>query len=274
MKKYECGIQLYTLRNELAKDFEGTLKAVAEMGYTHVEFAGIYAGKSGAEVKALLDKYGLTCITVHHNADQLLEGGQQLMDFFKSFGAEYYTIPHIHVSNFETEEKRAALLEKFRKVAKLVKDNGMKLQYHNHDFEFGTLPDGTYYLDWLFAEMPEIMPQLDICWVRYGGEDPAKYIGKYADRMATIHLKDFFCEAGERGTVYELIGVEKAEYNKNTFVYRPLGRGLQDFDSVFAALDKTDIKYLIVEQDACDGANDTPMDVARISREYLRSRGL
>ena len=92
MKKFHVGIQLYGLRNTMAADFEGTLKAVADMGYEYVEFAGYY-GKSAEEIKALLDKYNLKCISVHQGLDFYDEDADKAAEFLKTFGVKYSVIP-------------------------------------------------------------------------------------------------------------------------------------------------------------------------------------
>ncbi len=276
MKKYYSGVQLYSVRDDLKADFEGTLKKVAEIGYEYVEFAGYYGGKTGEEIKALLDKYGLKSISVHQNINMFLEKGQEAVDFFKAYGVKYVSVPWYAVENYLTEEAREATLKTFSKVAELLYKNGMVLQYHNHDFEFGKLDDGRYFLDWLYDSIPAhlLNPQLDVCWVHYAGEDPVKYIKKYAHRMNTIHFKDFTCKALGGGPVYELIGVDKEADKKEEgdFEFRPLGKGIQDFDAMLEALEDTDVKYVIVEQDDC--YDTPPLEAIKISREFLRIKGI
>ncbi len=276
MKKYIAGLQMYSVRDQLKEDFEGTVKAVAEMGYKDVEFAGYYGGLTGEQMKALLDKYGLVSISVHENIEVFLEKGKEAVDFFKAFGVKYVTVPHYSAEHYETEEARKETLEKFTKVATLLREHGMILQYHNHDFEFGKLDDGRYYLDWLYESMPEnlLKPQLDVCWVKYAGEDPVKYINKYKDRMFTIHFKDFVCKEFASGPVYELIGVKPKKKTKaeNGFAYRPLGKGMQDFDPMLAALENTGVEYIIVEQDNC--YDTPPLEAVKISREFLKTKGI
>lgn len=275
MKNYHAGVQLYSVRNELAADFEGTLEKVAKIGYEYVEFAGYYGEKSGEEIKALLDKYGLKCISVHQGVNMFLEQGQKAVDFFKAFGVKYVSVPWYAIENYLTEEKRAETLETFTKVAELLYKNDMVLQYHNHDFEFGKLDDGRYFLDWLYDSIPAhlLLPQLDVCWVHYASEDPVKYIKKYAHRMKTIHFKDFVAKKLGGGPVYELIGAARTQKREdNGFEFRPLGKGIQDFDAMLAALEDADAEYIIVEQDQC--YDTPPLEAIAISREFLRTKGI
>lgn len=275
MKKLHSGVQLYSVREELKADFEGTLKKVAEIGYEYVEFAGYYGDKTGEEIKALLDKYGLKSISVHQGADMFLQKGQEAVDFFKAYGVKYVSIPWYPIENYLTEEKREETLKVFTQVAELLHKNDMVLQYHNHDFEFGKLDDGRYFLDWLYDSIPAhlLMPQLDVCWVRYASEDPVKYIKKYANRIKTIHFKDFFAKQLGGGPVYELIGAARTQKREdNGFEFRPLGKGIQDFDAMLEALEDTGVEYVIVEQDQCYAT--PPMEAITISREFLRTKGI
>lgn len=265
MKKFHSGVQLYSIKDEVAADFEGALKKVAEIGYEYVEFAGDYGGHSAGEIKTLLAKYSLKCISAHCGAESI---DQALLDFFKVIGVKYVTIPWYDPNNFRDAEKREQLLKEFSKAAKLVKENGMVLQYHNHEFEFGKLDDGRYYLDWLFDSIPELEVQLDVCWVLYAGADPIEYINKYAHRMKTIHFKDFSADKlGFSDTV-------KFPKEDNGFMYRPMGRGIQDFDAIIAALEKTCVEYLIVEEEQEDCYEVPPVEAITISREYLRNKGI
>ena len=278
MKTYIPGVQLYTVRDDLQADFEGTIRQVAEMGYRAVEFAGYYGGRSGEEIRDLLDKYHLIAPSVHHPIGDFLTKGQEMVDFFKAFGVKYVTIPHYPGKNYKTEEARKATCETFMQVAELLAKNEMVLQYHNHDFEFGKTEDGTYYLDWLYGALPadKFQVQLDTCWVHYGGEDPVKYIEAYRDRMHTIHFKDFVCSKLAAGPVYELIGVEstgkKASFEESGFAQKPVGQGIQDFDAMLRAMEASAVEYVIVELD--DAKPLTAMEAIRQSMEWLRSRGL
>lgn len=273
-KKPVLGVQLYSVREDLMNDFEGTLAGVAAMGYKDVEFAGYYGDRTGEEIRAILDKYGLMCISVHQRIDMFLEQGQKAVDFFKVFGVKYVTVPWYPKEEYASEEGRAKILSDFTKVAKLLKDNGMFLQYHNHEFEFGKLDDGRYYLDWLYDSIPDdlLKAQLDLCWIRYAGEDPVKYIEKYDDRIPTIHFKDFDCDQFAAGAVYGLIGGKaNTDGNRAGFHYRPLGMGIQDMDALIEATGKTCNEYVIVEQDQSEDR--PPMEAIRISAEFLKAKG-
>ena len=100
MKKFNVGLQLYSVREDMAKDFEGTLKKVAEMGYEYVEFAG-YFGKSAKEIKEILNRYGLKCISVHQGPAPFFDNGYEIIDYLKELGIEYCVIPWYERKNLE-----------------------------------------------------------------------------------------------------------------------------------------------------------------------------
>jgi len=274
MKKFKVGLQLFSIRDEMEKDMDGTLGAIKAMGYDYVEFAGFY-GKSAEEIRMLLDKHGLKCISVHQNISESMEDMQAHADYLKVIGAKYSAIPWYDLEQFESNFDGVA--ELFMKVGKLFKDNGIQMLYHNHDFEFIKI-DGEYILDKLYATVPaeSLNPQLDTCWVRYAGVDPAEYIKKYTGRLSVIHLKDFKCNKLANGPVYELIGDdsknEMPSREDNDFKFLPLGMGLQDFPAILAAAESAGVEYVIAELD--DATEHSPMESAQMSREYLKTLGL
>ena len=155
MKKFNVGLQLYGVRNSMQNDFEGTLKAVSEMGYEYVEFAGYY-NKSGEEIKAILDRYGLKCISVHQGIEFFNENPEEKIKFLKTFGVKYCIIPWYEVSKLAGTPEWENTVASFNKIAKLLSENGMKLGYHNHDFEFRKF-EGKYLHDYIFEAVPGLV---------------------------------------------------------------------------------------------------------------------
>ena len=136
MKDLKVGIQLYSLRDELAKDMDSTLKRVKEMGYDYVEFAGFY-DKSADEIKALLDKHGLTAVSMHQSLDPYFsENAMDFIKFVNTLGIKYSAVPWMDSAVFHDEARYAEFVDKMRKAQKLLSENGIALCYHNHDFEF------------------------------------------------------------------------------------------------------------------------------------------
>ncbi len=272
MKKFNLGLQLYSVRNAMARDFEGTLKAVKEMGYNYVEFAG-YHGKSAEEIKALLEKYELTCVSVHQTLSiDDIEKAQAEIDFLKVIGVKYVVIPWFEKTRLAGSDSWEETAAKFNKMAELLAKNGMMLGYHNHDFEFKQ-HEGKYLHDYIFDAVPadKIFPEIDTCWVRYAGLNPADKIREFAGRVPVVHLKDFWTETLNGGAVYGLIGANAAEdTKKSTFEYRPVGTGLQDFDSILEACEESGTATVIVEQDEPETREE--LEAVKISADFLRSK--
>ena len=275
MKKFNVGIQLFGVRDSMAADFEGTLKALRDMGYEYVEFAGYY-GKTSEEIKNILDELGLKCISVHQTLDFFNDDPQGAVDYLKGFGVKYVVVPwyekHLLAGNPEWEQTA----ELFRDRAELFAKNGMMLGYHNHDFEFVKV-DGKYVHDYIFEAVAEdkIFPEIDTCWVRYAGLSPEDKICQFAGRVPVVHLKDFTCSALGGGPVYDLIGTDgstekTAAKQENVFEFRPLGNGIQDFAKILEACEKSGTETVIVEQDKTYGGM-TELEAAKIARDYLKN---
>lgn len=274
MKKFKIGLQLYSIRWQMEENMEETLKKVKEMGYECVEFAG-YFGRSAEEIRAMLDKYGLECVSVHLSSDVFLKDMEKEAQYMKTLGAKYYAIPWLNVENYKDEELYKKLIGNIKEMSAVLKKYGIQLCYHNHDFEFGK-KDGQYYLDRLYADTTndELMTELDTCWVHYAGENPVKYLEKYAGRADVVHLKDFECKNLAAGPVYDLIGSDdnnEGSKEEKGFEFRTVGSGRQDVKAILEAAEKAGAKYIIVEQDG-HGDND-PMEDVKKSREYLKTLG-
>ncbi len=270
MKKFHVGIQLYGVRGAMKEDFEGTLRAVAEMGYEYVEFAG-YHERSAEEIKELLDKYGLKCVSVHQALDFYDEDPDAAAEFLKTFGVKYSVIPHYKETLLAGSDVWEETKARFNKVAEVLRRHGMVLGYHNHDYEFNT-HDGKYLFDYIFDEV-DAVPEIDTCWVHYAGVEPTEKIAEYAGKVEIVHLKDFVCKRLAGGPTYDLIDANgnpiKTTREDNGFEFRPLGQGRQNFAAILEACEAAGTEYLIVEQDQ---PNDlTELEAARRSREYLRN---
>ncbi len=275
MKQFKVGLQLYSVRDAMEKDMDATLKAVKEMGYDYVEFAG-YFGKTAEEVKALLDKYELTAISVHQGTDLFESEGKAAVDYLNTIGVEYSAIPWYDKN--ELYNNWDETVKKFAEVSKLLKAGGIQLMYHNHDFEFVKI-DGEYVLDKLYRTLdPEtLMPEIDTCWVHYAGVNPAEYVKKYSGRIKVLHLKDFVCKKLGGGPVYALIDedgneIKNASKEDNGFKFTPVGSGIQDWNAILTAADEAGVEYVIVEQD--DSYEMCSLEAAKMSRDYLKTLGL
>ena len=160
MSNIKIGLQLYSVRNEMEADMQGTLQKVKEMGYDYVEFAG-YFGRTAEEVRAMLDKFGLTCISVHQTYDLFLKEGQSAIDYLKTIGAKYSAVPWMGLEKHKGNEVFGQTVQEFKKVGQALRDNGIQLLYHNHDFEFNQF-EGKFLLDWLYESVPADLLQTEI----------------------------------------------------------------------------------------------------------------
>lgn len=275
MKKFKVGIQLYSVRDDLAKDFEGTLRKIKEMGYDYVEFAGFF-DKSASEIKSILNEIGLIPISVHQGNQLFVEKGTEIIDYLKEIGVKYCAIPWYEKDKLKGTDKWENTKKEFKEYSDALKSAGIKLLYHNHDFEFEKA-DGKYKIDAIYDEigLDTIEPEFDTCWVKYAGEDPCGYIEKYSGHVEVLHLKDFVCKK-YGGAVYALIDEngkdqDAGESEDNGFKFVPVGSGVQDFKSILEAAEKAGTEYIIVEQDS---SVDRPaLEAVKMSREYLTELG-
>lgn len=274
MKQFKVGLQLYSVREDLEKDFEGTLRKVKDMGYDYVEFAGFF-DKSAEEVKSVLDEIGLIPISVHQGNQLFIEKGIEAVDYLKTIGFEYCAIPWYEKEKLKGSEAWENTKKEFKAYSDALKAAGIKLLYHNHDFEFEKA-DGKYKINYIYDELglDVIEPEFDTCWVKYAGEDPCKYIEKYSGHVEVLHLKDFVCKH-PGGAVYALIdknGKEQpASVSDNGFKFVPVGSGVQDFTAILEAAEKAGTEYIIVEQDS--SPDRPPLEAVKMSREYLKTLG-
>jgi sugar phosphate isomerase/epimerase len=274
MKKFPVAVQLYSVRDNMGEDFEGTLKAVAAMGYQGVEFAGLF-GKEPAEIKVLCEKYGLNPISAHVPYDQLMQNPAKLMADYAAIGCRYITLPY-YGWNFGSEtETYEQFIANVKLLGQAAKEQGMLLLYHNHDFEFEMM-NGQYRLDRLYADVPAdlLQTELDMCWVNVGGENPAEYLRKYTGRAPVVHLKDFAGQKSEK--MYALIGIDDGDQKveeKQAFEFRPVGYGLQNFPAILEAAEDAGAAWVVVEQDM-PSMDKTPLECVAMSREYLKGLGL
>jgi sugar phosphate isomerase/epimerase len=272
MSKLSVALQIYSVRDFAEKDLTGTLQKVKEMGYDSVELAGLY-GHSVGSFRAALNEAGLTALSAHVPFFEMEADTAGTVLHYKQLGCRYMAIPWLSEDYCPGGSKFDTTLRVINEVGRLCVENGMTLLYHNHDFEFKKLPDGTFALDYLYQQVPAniLQTELDTCWVKVAGQDPAAYVLKYAGRSPVVHLKDFYKE-GAPVRPYELIGADdKAEAPRGVFEFRPVGHGMQDFPLILKASEEAGASWVVVEQDMSVGR--TSLEAAEMSREYLRSQG-
>lgn len=237
------GLQLYTVRSLMAEDVPGTLEAVAAAGYEEVEFAG-YFGQSAEQIRQLLADSGLAAPSAH-TALESLEGDAlpRTLDAARTAGHGWLVIGWI------PPEQRTSLDDYRRVAARLeeagahVADAGLRLAYHNHEFEFETL-EGAVPYDLIAATDPDLVAlQLDLYWIRRGGADAVEYFQAHPGRFPSVHVKDMAPDGG----------------------MTPVGAGVIDWPALFAHADTAGIEHYFVEHDNPED----PLASIRASARYL-----
>lgn len=181
----KLSIQLYSVRDVTSGDFAGTLKKLAEMGYTGVEFAG-YGGLSAPEMKDILTANKLESVGAHIGLDKLTGSLDEEIAYHKVLGTKYLVCPY---SEIKTKDDALELAKKLSPIVKKISDAGFKFAYHNHAHEFNKCC-GDYLLDSLFVALPpEAMMELDLFWVSHADVDIYDYMAKNKDRLKLVHVK-------------------------------------------------------------------------------------
>ncbi len=278
--EFSIGFQLYSVRRELQKDFEGTLKKVKDMGFEGVEFFSEYYGHSVPEVKKICDDLGLVIFSNHVPYQQMITDLDQVIKDNKTLGVEYIAFPYMDNSGRPAvdPEKFKEIVSKIGEVGKTVKKEGIQLLYHNHDFEFKTLPDGTVGHDYIFASTPasDVQVELDVCWSDFSGFKGDDLVRKYSGRVPVLHMKDYYLEGKLSSDPYALIGIESdnATQQGGKFEFRPLGDGVVDIPAIIEAAKENGVKWLCVEQDEPTANAADAFEGPARSIAYLRNMGL
>jgi len=191
MAKVKVGLQLYSVREDCAKDLPGVLKAVAQMGYKGVEFAGCH-GFTAEQLRQILNENGLACCGTHTQLPTLL--GDELaktVAFHKVLGNKYLIVPGLAEEHRKTREAWKKTAGIFNDIAATLKPEKMLTGYHNHHIEFTPL-DGEMPWDTFFGNTQrEVVMQFDTGNALHGGAHAGVYLRKYHGRAKTVHLKEF-----------------------------------------------------------------------------------
>jgi sugar phosphate isomerase/epimerase len=252
MATIPISVQLYTVRDLTAKDFAGTVKQVAQIGYRHVEMAGYGNLKSAAEAKKALDDAGLKVSGAHAPIDALEKELNRVLDENATLGNTNVICPFMP----EPRRKDAAgwkeVAASLNKIARSCHERGFDFGYHNHSFEFQKF-DGKTGFDilWENTEPHLVKAEVDVYWVKHGGDDPVARINRLGNRVFMLHLKDMAA------------GDDKK--------FAPVGTGLLDFKAILDAAQKVGVKFGVVEQDNCYEV--PPLDALRKSYENLKKLG-
>ena len=184
----EYGLQLFSVRDITGNDLEGALKAVAELGYSSVEYAGFF-GHSAEEVAAWQEKYGLTCAGTHSGTGELLpENIDATIAYHKTIGNKKFIIPGEDLSTLEKIDRFASIVN--AAIPKMA-EAGIEVGYHNHSHEFVVMPWGST----IHSELEKRGTfdfEIDTFWAFNAGIDPVETLKRLSGRVKVIHLKDGF----------------------------------------------------------------------------------
>jgi sugar phosphate isomerase/epimerase len=230
------GLQLYSLRNEVKEDLEGSLQKIGEIGYQNLEAAGYSDGKfyglEPAEFKTLVQKYGMKIISSHLTFD--MKDISAVLNAHKEAGIKYLVWPWIGKEQRESIDKYKELANKFNTIGELCKANNLAFGYHNHDFEFHAINGEIPYNVLLESTNPDfVFMQIDLYWIIYAGHDPVEYFEKYPGRFKLWHVKDMKAGAGKEMT--------------------EVGTGIIDYKNLFTYKSQAGMKEFFVEQDVIVG---------------------
>jgi len=260
------GVQLYTVRDAMKTDFEGTIAKVAAVGYKEVEFAG-YFGHSAKDVRAILDKNGLASPSVHVDYATVEMMWPQALETAHTVGQSYIICPWVDEKQRAEPSgwKRAADL--FNRAGEASKKAGIQFGYHNHSFEFDPAESlgGKLPYDFLLAETdPKLVAmEMDLCWISVAGKDPLAYFEKYPGRFPLVHVKDWVKDASSSSGYQGAMG-QSVKYGGRM---ADVGQGSVDWKRIFAHSGKAGIKHYFVENDDPKSA----FDDIKISYDYLHN---
>lgn len=255
------GLQLYTLRNEIAKDTAATIKAVVDAGYKQGEMYGF--PNCGPMIAAARD-CGLELHSSHFEWDSVVNPKDDAMSDFlkilekaKETGLSHLVIPFLKDENRRTLDDFKKVAENANKAAAKAKEAGIQLGYHNHNFEFEPKEGGKRGMDIFMEEFsPDMKFEVDVFWVKAAGVDPVDFLMKLRGRVSQVHLKDL--KPGFAGPSYST-GVPPD-------AFKELGNGVIPLEPILAAADAAGVKICHVEQDQ----SPAPLDSIRQSMAYLQ----
>lgn len=254
LPKKDIALQLYSLRDDIKKDYAGTIKKAGEMGFTAVEAAsygdGKFYEKTPEEFKADIEAAGMKVLSSHttkplsekelasKDFSESLKWWDEAIKAHKAAGMKYIVAPWMDVP--KTLKDLQTYCEYYNEIGKRCKENGISFGYHNHAHEFQKVEDKVMYDYMLKNTNPEyVFFQMDVYWVVRGQQSPVDYFNKYKGRFALLHIKD----------------------NKE------LGQsGMVGFDAIFKNTDAAGVKHLIVE---VEKYNFTPTESVKQSLDYL-----
>lgn len=237
------GVQLYTLRDQIAKDVKGTIQAVVDAGYKQGEPYGF--PNCDPMLNAMKDA-GLALNSTHFDwasvvtpSDEGMSDFKKIVEKAKEVGLSHLVVPYLQGEVRKTLDDYKSVAGKFNKAAEICKDAGIQLSYHNHSFEFAPMDDGKCGYDVFIEEFGDAMKfEMDVFWVKLGGHEPVELIKKLKGRVSQLHLKDL----KKGSTIPNYNGVPKD-------AFKELGNGMIPMEPILLAAQEAGVVHCHVEQD-------------------------
>lgn len=247
----KLGFQLYSARN--FQPFSEVFPKLSAAGYKEVEgYGAMYASLDDAGVAALradLDRNGLSMPTAHFGLDMLEEDPTRVLKIAETLGIEAIYCPYLMPDKRPADAQGwFAFGQRLQEAGKPVRDAGLVFGWHNHDFEFATLDDGSTPQEQIFAGGPDLSWEADIAWVIRGGADPLAWIESYGKRISAVHVKD----------------IAPAGQNADEDGWADVGHGTVDWKGIVGALKVHPVRHYIVE-------HDNPNDLGRLITRSIAS---
>jgi sugar phosphate isomerase/epimerase len=247
MRRDQISLQLYTVREETARDMPDTLRKVSEIGYPAVEFAG-YGGLTPQEVKTILDDLGLRASGAHVPIDSWETNPKAVIADMHTLDCVHAIVPMVPREQRGEEASVARLAENLNRWGEMCRQDGVILSYHNHDFEFAPLAETTMWEVLVRETDPDLVHlELDLYWIKYAGTDPETVLKDVGDRVSLLHLKDMAPD--------------------DTLSDLPVGEGTMPWHGLLQAADAAGVEWYIAEQ---DNPRDALQDVST-SLQHMRS---
>ena len=262
----KVGMQLYTVRDAMKKDFAGTIAKVASIGYKELEFAG-YFNHSPADIRAILDKNGVIAPSCHVDYKVVENQWPETISAAQTVGHTFIICPGIDEKARKSADGWKHTAELFNKAGEASKKAGIQFGYHNHSFEFDPAPSlgGKLPYDFFLAELDPkfVTMELDLCWISVAGKDPLVYFDKYPGRFPLVHVKDWIKDASTPSEYQGAMG-QSVKFGGRM---ADVGQGSVDWKRIFAQSGKAGIKHYFVENDDPKSA----FDDIKISYDYLHT---
>jgi sugar phosphate isomerase/epimerase len=251
------GLQLYTVRDQMGKDFEGTLAQVAAAGYREVEFAG-YFDHAPKDVRAILDRHKLTAPSTHVDYASVETKLPQVIESSHAIGHRFIVNPWIDEEMRKQPDVWKRIAATFNKAGEACKKAGLQFAYHNHHFEFVPV-NGVMPFDQLLKECDAdlVKMELDLCWITVARQDPLVYFQRYPGRFPLVHVKGLKkIPEGQPPVPFDQAIPNITDVGTSDVV---------DWKRIFAKADQAGIRHYFVEHDQAA----SPFDSISASAKYL-----